>query len=181
MWRFVLAIKCFFLVLFARRLPADARALLPAEPATAAPVALPPPTAEIVEKPKPTGEDGVSRGAIALLGLLQREGRLVDFLEEDIDSFTDAQVGAAVRDIHRGCRKAVREHVAVEPILRDPENARVHVEPGFDPGRIRLVGNVAGAPPFTGTLKHPGWRGASVKLAAPPGDPTVIAPAEVEL
>jgi hypothetical protein len=59
-----------------------------------------------------------------MLGILQREGRLIDFLEEDVASFTDAQIGAAVRDIHKGCKKAlapgIREIAAgIVPFLGD--------------------------------------------------------------
>jgi hypothetical protein len=181
--RIVLAFKCFFAALFGNRLPEEARALLapPAQPA------LPLVEGEVVDRsaapepsappPKPT-EDG--RGAAQLLTLLQREGRLLDFLQEDIDAYSDAQVGAAVRDIHRGCRRALAEHLPLEPVLPDAENSRVRIDPGFDPQRIRLIGNVVGEPPFTGTLKHHGWRIAKVSLPTG-GDSPVVAPAEVEL
>jgi hypothetical protein len=205
--RLLLALKCFFLVLFARRLPLEAAALLPTPPAPAP--ALPPPTAakeggnegivvetappalattepalptvQPVARPKPA-DDGV-RGAVQLLAILQREGRLLDFLQEDIDAYSDAQIGAAVRDVHRGCKRALAEYVPVEPVMKEQENARVRVDAGFDPSRIRLVGNVLGEPPYTGTLRHHGWRTATIKLPAPPvaADPSVVAPAEVEL
>jgi hypothetical protein len=198
--RLWLAIKCFFLVLFARRLPGDAAMLLPAESMKGR--ALPPQEAELVEAPpsiggvpaldstqpmtapliKPTAADGTG-AAVQLLAILQREGRLLDFLQEDVDAYSDAQIGAAVRDIHRGCKKALAEHMPLEPVLREPENAQVRVDPGFDPSRIRLVGNVVGEPPFTGALRHHGWRIAKVTLPSPPRgtDPSVVAPAEVEL
>ena len=197
MLRFLLAWKCFFLVLFAGRLPAEAASLLP--PSDLQPAKLPPrdvPDVEVRELPRPTPVDAErtkaaqpdtldfqARGAVQLLGLLQREGRLLDFLDENIDSYGDSQVGAAVRDIHRGCKKALAEHLQLEPVLKDADNASVKIDAGFDASRIRLVGNVAGKPPFFGTLRHPGWRGVSVKLPALPAshDPTVIAPAEVEL
>jgi hypothetical protein len=120
---------------------------------------------------------------VQLLAILQREGRLLDFLQEDVDGYSDAQIGAAVRDIHRGCKKALAEHMPLEPVLREAENAQVRVDPGFDPSRIRLVGNVVGEPPFTGALRHHGWRIARVTLPALARgtDPTVVAPAEVEL
>jgi hypothetical protein len=121
--------------------------------------------------------------AVQLLAILQREGRLLDFLQEDVDGYSDAQIGAAVRDIHRGCKKALAEHMPLEPVLREAENAQVRVDPGFDPSRIRLVGNVVGEPPFTGALRHHGWRIAKVTLPSPARgtDPSVVAPAEVEL
>jgi Domain of unknown function (DUF2760) len=183
--RLWLAIKCFFLILLFRRLPPDAAPLLPPGDRPEPP-SLPPREAELVEaKPVPVqekaGPDGLQ--AVQLLGILQREGRLLDFLQEDVDTYSDAQIGAAVRDIHRGCKKALAEHLPVEPVLREAENAQVRVDPGFDPSRIRLVGNVVGEPPFVGALRHHGWRIAKVSLPAPARgtDPTVVAPAEVEL
>ncbi|HEX8201016.1 MAG TPA: DUF2760 domain-containing protein [Isosphaeraceae bacterium] len=123
---------------------------------------------------------------LRVLAVLQRDGRLIDFLQEDIDPYTDAQIGAAVRDIHRGCRKALREYLTVEPVLDAPEGQGVTVPSGFDPATIRLTGNVTGNPPFQGVLKHPGWRVKEVHLPALPGIRTeaataVLAPAEVEI
>jgi hypothetical protein len=181
--RLWLAIKCFFLILFVRRLPPEAALLLPAEAPSIGGVpeleSTQPMAAPLV---KPTAADG-NGAAVQLLAILQREGRLLDFLQEDVDAYTDAQIGAAVRDIHRGCKKALAEHMPLEPVLREAENAQVRVDPGFDPSRIRLVGNVVGEPPFTGALRHHGWRIAKVTLPSPARgtDPTVVAPAEVEL
>ncbi len=130
--------------------------------------------------PKPVKPSGA---AIRFLALLQREGRLVDFLLEDIQNYPDAQIGAAVRDIHRKCRDALREHLVMEPVLPDAEGATVKVQAGFDPSAIRLTGNVTGQPPFQGTLQHHGWRVKEIKLAPPPEgqDEMVLMPAEVEL
>lgn len=121
---------------------------------------------------------------LRILAVLQRDGRLVDFLLEEVDSYTDAQIGAAVRDIHRGCRKVLNEYLTISPILPDPEEANVSVPANFDPAAIRLIGNVAGAPPFRGTLKHHGWRVTSVHLPTLPvarDDSSVLSPAEVEV
>jgi hypothetical protein len=121
--------------------------------------------------------------ALRLLALLQQEGRLIDFLKEDIDAYSDAQVGAAVRSIHAGCRKALTERIDLERIFSAEDGSEVVVEAGFDPARIRLTGNVTGNPPFRGTLQHAGWRAARVSLPQSPGetDATIIAPAEVEV
>lgn len=125
----------------------------------------------------------IHRGAVQLLAVLQREGRLLDFLLEDIDSYGDGQIGAAVRDIHRGCRKALSEHVKIAPIRSEPDEAVVRIAAGHDPSQIRLIGQVTGRPPFEGTLRHHGWRTTQMNLSdIPQGhDPTVICPAEVEL
>ncbi|HVO25205.1 MAG TPA: DUF2760 domain-containing protein [Candidatus Margulisiibacteriota bacterium] len=121
--------------------------------------------------------------ALRLLALLQQEGRLIDFLKEDIDGYSDAQVGAAVRSIHAGCRKALTERIEFERIFSAEDGSEVVVEAGFDPATIRLTGNVTGTPPFRGTLQHAGWRAAKVALPQSPGDTdaTIIAPAEVEI
>ncbi len=137
----------------------------------------------LLAQPKPTGPPRPSGVPLRLLALLQREGRLLDFLLEDIAAYPDAQVGAAVRDIHRQCQAALKEHLVLEPVLPQAEGGTVEVPPGFDPSAVRLVGNVTGQPPFRGTLQHHGWRAREVKLPAPPEgqDELVLMPAEVEL
>jgi hypothetical protein len=119
---------------------------------------------------------------LRLLNIFQREGRLLDFLLEDISAYDDAQVGAAVRDIHRGCRKTIEEHLTLERILAGDEGQEVTVPKGFDPAAIRLTGNVTGQPPFKGTLQHHGWRVKKVNLPTSTGNESmVVAPAEVQL
>ena len=124
--------------------------------------------------------------ATQMLAVLQRDGRLIDFLEEEIDSYSDSQIGAAVRDIHRGCRKALHEYLTIEPVLKAAEEERVTIGADFDPAAIRLIGNVNGAPPFQGVLKHHGWRVGAIRLPSLPAtrsvdDSTVLSPAEVEI
>ncbi len=121
--------------------------------------------------------------AIHLLALLQREGRLVDFLREDIDAYDDTQVGAAVRTIHASCRKVLTEHLNIEPVLDGTEGDTIAVPEDFDPSTVRLTGNVSGAAPFRGELRHAGWKAVSVTLPAQPTgqNPQIIAPAEVEI
>lgn len=135
------------------------------------------------EKPRPVLKESGPEAALTLLGLLQREGRFIDFLEEDITGFSDAQVGAAARVVHDQCRAALREHLPVEPIRSEDEGSKVTLEKGFDAGKVRLTGNVGGEPPFTGTLGHRGWKVREVKLPklAEGHDASIVAPAEVEL
>ncbi|HEY0483471.1 MAG TPA: DUF2760 domain-containing protein, partial [Kofleriaceae bacterium] len=97
--------------------------------------------------------------------------------------FSDADIGAAARDVHRGCRKVLEQHVSLEPVMPGSEEARVEVPRGFDPSEIRLIGEAPGEPPFRGTLRHHGWRVVDARLPALTEgiDRTVIAPAEVEL
>jgi hypothetical protein len=118
-----------------------------------------------------------------MLALLQREGRLLDFLLEDIKTYSDEQIGAAVRDIQRNCNAALTEHLVLEPVLPKEEGADIEVPPGFNSSAIRLTGNVTGQPPFKGKLQHHGWRVKEIKLTAPPEgqDEFILMPAEVEL
>ena len=119
--------------------------------------------------------------ALHLLSLLQREGRLIDFCEEELASFSDAQVGAAARTVHAGCRKALRDAFTFAPVRTEPEGSAVTLAAGFDPQAVRLSGNVSGNPPFSGVLRHHGWRVTGTRLPAAPADSAVVAPAEVEL
>lgn len=127
--------------------------------------------------PKPSGEP------IRLLGLLQRESRLLDFLMEDLAAYDDMQIGASVRDIQAKAQGVIRKHLTLEPVLGQEEGARVTVPAGFDPAATRLVGNVSGQPPFSGTLQHAGWKVKTVTLPTPPEgqDEFILMPAEVEL
>lgn len=137
----------------------------------------------VVETPKSTPAKPSADAAVQLLALLQSEGRLVDFLREDIQPYDDIQIGAAVRSIHEACRQVLTEHLIVEPVLSNQEGDEVCIPEGFDPSAIRLVGNVSGEPPFQGVLRHAGWQAAHVKLPDQPSgqDPKIVAPAEVEI
>jgi len=121
--------------------------------------------------------------ALRLLALLQQEARFIDFVKEDLGSYSDEQVGAAVRSIHEGCRKALAERVELTRVFDQEDGSTIVVGEGFDPAAVRLTGNVTGAPPFRGTLQHGGWRAARVTLPELPADmdPSIIAPAEVEI
>jgi hypothetical protein len=125
----------------------------------------------------------VHASGLAVLSLLQREGRLIDFLKEDMAAFSDAEIGAAARVVHAGCRKVFSEYFTIEPALKEAEGAVIEVPAGFDARRLRLSGNIAGQPPFRGTLKHHGWVATAVRLPSVSEalDPRVLAAAEVEL
>ncbi len=104
--------------------------------------------------------------AITLLATLQREARFVDFIKEPLDGYSDAQIGAAVRDVHRDCGKVLDRLFAIRAMVDQEEGSPVEVPAGFDAGRYRLTGNVAGDPPFHGRLVHHGWEAAEVQLPA---------------
>jgi len=121
--------------------------------------------------------------ALQLLGLLQQHGRFIDFLQEEVAAYSDDQVGAAARVIHEGCRRALTDHMTIEPVRGEPEGARVTLPEGFDSSTVRLTGKVVGQAPFTGSLTHRGWRVSELKLpkVAVGHDLRILAPAEVEL
>jgi len=126
----------------------------------------------------------VRSDAITLLATLQREARFVDFIKEPLDGYTDAQIGAAARDVHHDCAKVLDRLFAIQSIVAEEEGSPVEVPVGFDAGRYRLTGNVVGDPPFRGSLAHHGWEAAQVQLPAWSGTPLsarVVAPVEVEL
>ena len=121
--------------------------------------------------------------ALQLLALLQRDARLIDFTQEDLGSYSDADIGGAARVVHEGCCKVLREHFSLAPIRPEAEGSRISLAAGFDARAIRLTGNVVGQAPFVGSLSHRGWRVAEVRLPQRSAgfDATVLAQAEVEL
>jgi len=140
-----------------------------------------PPAPELVEPEVVPGADPTT--ALQLLGILQREGRFVDFLQEDVTDFSDADIGAAARVVHAGCRRGLGDYLEVRPVRSEAEGDPIALEPGFDATRVRVTGNVAGEPPYHGHLAHHGWEVAEIRLPTltEGHDPRVVAPAEVEL
>ncbi len=122
--------------------------------------------------------------AITLLATLQREGRFVDFICEPLDGYTDAQVGAASRDVHRDCAEVIERLFAPRPLLPQEEGSQAEVPADFDPAAYQLTGNVTGTAPFAGQLVHGGWRATRCDLPSWNGNANaarIIAPADVEL
>jgi hypothetical protein len=177
--RLLLALRLFFRILASPAIADRAKQLLdeavpppPAKPTTAAP-------RTPVVAPAPTRSD-----ALTLLAVLQREARLIDFLKEEIASYADAQIGAAVRDVHRDAAAALERLFALRPLMDQPEGSDVPLTPAPDAARIKLVGNLGGTPPARGRLQHAGWQATKTDLPQFTGSadsPKVIAPAEVEV
>lgn len=148
----------------------EARAVeLPASPAPE-PKQIPGPAPETLE------------GALQLLGLLQREGRFVDFVQQDITKFDDAAIGAAARVVHEGCRRAIGSHARIVSVRTEEEGSKVVIEQ-MDGDRVKLTGAVSGKAPYRGVLRHRGWCIETLSLPARVGtqDLRIVAPAEVEL
>lgn len=129
-----------------------------------------------------TGPEGPD--AVQLLGVLQERGRFVDFLMDPaIKEASDEQIGAFARTMHEGCRKVIDEYFPLDPAIDAAEETEYRVEEGFDPSTVKLTGNVGSKPPFTGTVRHSGWRVKEVRLPARPSmvNEKVVTPAEIEV
>ena len=130
-------------------------------------------------------EDGLAerRMFLHLFAMLQRDGRLMDFLAEDLNQYDDAQIGSAVRAVHAGCLQVVNEYLDPRPVLDEAEGDNVVIDADFDPGALKLTGKVVGQPPFEGILRHKGWQVGKLKLPTLSGSQNakIIIPAEVEL
>lgn len=123
-----------------------------------------------------------SDGALQILGILQRDSRLLDFLMEDLAPYADDQIGAAVRELHDQCRDAMGRYVTLAPVIDGVEGTFAQA-PSKDPNVVKFVGNVPAAPPAGGILRHKGWRATKVDLPAIGArqDATILAPAEIEI
>jgi hypothetical protein len=142
-----------------------------------------PAPAPLPVKPPPPAENQAESEVVAFLALLQEKGRLVDFLMEDVAAYDDNEVGAAARVIHQGCRQVLQEYFKISPVSDAQEGTQVTLPAGYATDHYRVVGKLAGEPPFTGTLVHKGWKTEFVKLPriVSSGELPSIAPAEVEL
>jgi len=163
------AFRSFFSILFSGVLPADIAQSFGYSKAV--PVKVTPP-------PKP--QAGAADGAVQILGILQRDSRLVDFLMEDISAYSDEQVGSAVRDVQVQARQTLERYLKLQPVIDSVEGTFTKAE-GQDAAAVKFFGNV---PPSGkaagGVLRHKGWKAVKVDLPAlPPG--SVLAPAELEI
>src|ERR1700730_9954460 len=142
-------------------------------------------TAAIIQPPAPAppAENHAEPEIVAFFALLQEKGRLVDFLMEDLASYEDAEIGAAARVVHEGCKQVLQEHFKIHPIAEAEEGSQITVPAGFAADEYRLVGKLSGDPPFTGKLVHKGWKTDTVKLPRllDVRRLPAIAPAQVEL
>jgi len=148
--------------------------------------ALPTPAAPLADQVRADmgAQEPARSDALTLLAALQREARLVDFLMEDLAAYDDAQIGAAVRDVHRDCAAALERMFALRPLRSQEEGSHVEILAGYNSLQVKLTGNVTGQLPLRGTLVHHGWQAMQCELPAWSGQEEsarVIAPAEVEV
>ncbi len=183
--RIILAFKVFFGVLFSGNTAEKVSTALLTDGGldSAAAKKLEAPKEKKIEKKK-TPPKPVRSEALTLLAALQREARLVDFLQENLDAYEDAQIGAAVRDVHRDSAAVIERFFALAPIRDEEEGARIETPDGFDPAQYKLTGSVTGEPPFAGQMAHHGWQASRCELPEWTGSKEaarVVAPVEIEM
>jgi hypothetical protein len=170
--RIAQAFRSFFSILFSGKLPADVAKALGFTPAKA-----PAPAS------KPAAQARPQDGAIQILGILQRDSRLIDFLMEDISAYSDDQVGAAVRTLHDQSRDSLNRYLRLTPVIDGVEGSFTKLD-SSDPTSVKLLGNVpvSGKAPG-GLLRHKGWRAEKVDLPpiTPGPNASILAPAEIEV
>jgi hypothetical protein len=178
------AFRCFFSIVSNGEIPEDlAPEVVKAPAAAEAATPLAAPAAETTRAREIEAPGATADRAVQMLALLQRDGRLIDFFTEDLTPYEDAQIGAAVRSMHEGCRQVLERYIKIEPVIAAEENEPVTIDSDFDPAAIKLIGNVAGKPPVRGLLRHRGWRVKETNLPPLPASNSrsIIAPAEVEI
>ena len=181
--RLFLALRAFFSTLFHAAVAEQVKLTLERRGLPA-----PTPPEEKQERPAPavreTPKKPARSDAVTLLATLQREARFVDLVQESLDEYSDEQVGAAARDVLRGCRTVLNRLFQLQPVVAEREGSAVQLPSGFDTEKYRLTGNVSGPPPFHGALVHPGWLAGKCEVPAWSGSAEaarVVAPAEVDL
>lgn len=181
MGRIATATRAFFRSLFdaataeqiERALNGELAPALPEPHPVAAPRSAPPPPT------KPARSE-----ALTLLSTLQREARFVDFFQEQLDGYSDAQIGAAVRDVHRDTAAVLQRLFALHPVCDVDEGSPVPVPTTADAAKFRLTGNITDQPTGQGILRHPGWQATRCDLPIWNGQEStaqIITPAEIEM
>jgi hypothetical protein len=180
--RIALAFSVFFRVLFDARFATLLTRLGPSGEAPAPPAPEPAAARSTNSKDEELA-NAMEAGAVLVLGLLQSEGRFIDFLQQELTGFGDAEIGGVARVVHRGCGKVLHDYLQVEAIRAEPEGQRVSLPPGFDSSLVKLTGNLGGTEAVEGVLRHKGWRASQVRLPklTDRRGAYVLAPAEIEL
>ncbi len=173
-----LAFRAFFATLLNKQVAQRIRAAL--SEATS-PKAIAPPVASQTSTPtmKPAGSQ--RSDALTLISTLQREARFLDLVQEPLDGYNDAQVGAAARDVLRDTAKTLNRFFSIEKLVATSEGQPIELPAELSASRWRIIGpNPTGS---RATLVHAGWQATQCNIpqwSGLPQDSLVFAPAEVE-
>ena len=180
--RLGLAVQLFFRALFHPESASRLELALHNNGASVAPAV---PTSAAPSHPSAPAKAGPARSdAITLLAALQREARFVDLVQESLGDYSDAEVGAAARDVLRDCQVVLNRFFAVQPLVEAEEGAEIQTPSQTDGSRYRFVGNAPTELPARGRLVHHGWEATQCELPQWSGSDDaawIIAPAELEI
>ncbi|MCR9197878.1 MAG: DUF2760 domain-containing protein [Planctomycetaceae bacterium] len=142
------------------------------------------PAPEPAPAPEPEPEKPARSEAVTLLAALQRDARFVDFVNEPIDGYSDAQVGAAVREVHKGCKDVIDRMFGLSAVVDQAEGSTVSVEDAAS-SKYRLTGSVSqSSGAASGELMHHGWQASRCDVPEWTGDEAgihVVVPAEIQV
>ena len=145
--------------------------------------------AKLPEKPKSApakqAPQPIRSEALTLLSTLQREARFLDLVQESLDGFEDAQIGAAARGVLADCHKTLDRMFAIAPLSAAEEGDTLAVPEGASPNAFRIVGSSGSSGTgVSGTVTHRGWKATCCELPKWNGkrdEAWVLAATEVEV
>lgn len=178
------ACRAFFAALFDSQRSVAIRHALESSPAPS--LTSPPPEAAATPAAPTTAEPPGRSDALTLLAMLQREARLVDLIQEPLEQYSDAQIGAAARPCLSQCRATLARALDLRPVTESAEGETLEIPASASPLRIQWVGDLpagSGSATRRGRIVHPGWQAQRCELAHWTGsavDQAVIAPVQVE-
>jgi hypothetical protein len=118
--------------------------------------------------------------ALTLLAVMQKESRILDLIFDDLDGYSDEQIGGASRQVLRDLRDCLDSHVKIESLVDKQEGDVVQIPDAASPIRWKVIGDASAQ---SGTLTHAGYVAKKVALPEWTGteeNASIIAPAEVD-
>jgi hypothetical protein len=118
--------------------------------------------------------------ALTLLAVMQKESRILDLIFDDLDGYSDEQIGGASRQVLRDLRDCLDSHVKIESLVDKQEGDVVQIPDTASPIRWKVIGDASAQ---SGTLTHAGYVAKKVTLPEWTGteeNASIIAPAEVD-
>ncbi len=179
--RFGLAFRAFWSVLTSRPKAIAVEKALTTDGTLALPSSPPPEKPKVAPSPVPTSTRTSRSDALSLLSALQREARWIDLVQESLDGYSDAQVGAAARDVLRDSKKVLDRMFDLGPVIDGEEGTRVAIDANASALRVRILGNASKA--SNGILVHRGWQAKQCRVPEWTGsesDKMILSPAEFE-
>ncbi len=127
--RFGLAFRAFWSVLTSRPKAVAVEKALTTDGTLALPSSSPPSEKpKVAPSPVPSSTRTSRSDALSLLSALQREARWIDLVQESLDGYSDAQVGAAARDVLRDSKKVLDRMFDLGPVIDGEEGTRVAID-----------------------------------------------------